>query len=300
MKHFVCIDIGGTAIKYGVIDEALHISHTDTVSTPTSGKEDILNTLKEIVSSRLQLYPDAEGICISSAGIINSDEGYVLDANEDLMPGYTGAKLRGVLSEAFYLPCSVENDVNCAALAEYHAGAAKGFRSSLTLTVGTGIGGAFVSDGKLLKGHSYSACEVGYMHMMQPVMAGNTASFEQLGATSVLVSRTAARLGLAPGSIDGKWIFAEAAAGNTVCQTAIQEMCSVLSMGIANLCYVLNPEVVVIGGGISSQESVLRPLIEEGLEAYLIPSIREKTSLAFAHHKNNAGMIGAYLAYRAR
>lgn len=106
---------------------------------------------------------------------------------------------------------------------------------------------------------------------------GGLLSFEQQGATSVLVSKTEARLSLPSGTIAGRWIFDQASKGNLICQGTIAEMCDVLSLGISNLFYILNPEVVVIGGGISSQEAVLRPLLEDGLPA-ICPPIRKQIS----------------------
>lgn len=286
MKHYICIDIGGTSIKHGVMDESLHFLAKASSDTPKTGGSGIRALVENIAGSYLSEFPDCCGICISSAGIIDSDRGIVLEANDDLTPGYTGTQLAGPISARFNLPCSVENDVNCAALAEFHAGAAAPYTSSLTLTIGTGIGGAFILNGHLLKGHTYSACEVGYSHM-------TGGSFEELAATSVLVAKVISRLSLPTGSINGKWIFEQAMAGNEVCVTALEEMCDTLSKGIANLCYVLNPEVVVIGGGISNQEAYLRPLLEKGLEKYLIPPVLKGTHLAFARQKNDAGMIGA-------
>lgn len=293
MKHYICIDIGGTSIKHGVMDESLHFYKKSSSDTPKTGGAGILALVEEIAGGYLSEFPDSCGICISSAGIIDSDRGIVLEANEDLTPGYTGTQLGEPLSARFHLPCRVENDVNCAAMAEFHAGAAAPYSSSLTLTIGTGIGGAFILDGRLLKGHTYSACEVGYTHM-------TGGSFEGLAATSVLVAKVTSRLGLPVGSINGKWIFEQALSGNEVCITALEEMCDTLAKGIANLCYVLNPEVVVIGGGISSQEAYLRPLLEKGLEKYLIPPILKDTHLAFAKQKNDAGMIGAYYNFISR
>lgn len=287
MKQFICIDIGGTSIKHGVMEESLHFCKKGSSATPKTGGADILALLETIVSDYLTEYPDCAGICISSAGIVDSDRGIVIEANEDLTPGYTGTHIKEPLTRRFGLPCTVENDVNCAALAEYHAGAAIPYGSSLTLTIGTGIGGAFILQGQLLKGHTYSACEVGYTHM-------TNGSFEELAATSILVKKVASRLSLPVEQVNGKWIFDQALAGNEVCITSIEEMCETLSMGIANLCYVLNPEVVVLGGGISAQEKYLRPLLEKGLEKYLIPPILKETHLEFAQQKNDAGMIGAY------
>ena len=184
-----------------------------------------------------------------------------------MIPGYTGTRISDRILKQFGLPCYVENDVNCAGIAEYVAGVAKGSSSMLMLTVGTGIGGAFIWDGKLWKGHGNSACEVGRMEL------GN-GSFEELAATSALVLKTAKQLGKKPAEISGKWIFEQAQAGNKVCIREIDRMCDVLALGIANLCYVLNPEIVVLGGGISAQKEWLLPRLEKGLERYLIATIR--------------------------
>lgn len=290
MKHYICIDIGGTAIKYGVVQsgEIPEIIQTDSCKTPENGTK-ILQKVFDIIEDLKRKYGQAEAVCISSAGIVNSEEGCILEANDDLIPGYTGTKIADHVKEKFGLPCFVENDVNCAAMAEYYAGAAKGYHSMLMLTIGTGIGGAFIADGKLLKGHTYSACEVGYMNMEE-------GTFEEIAATSALVARTAKRLRKTTDEISGKWIFEQAQDGNEVCIEEIDRMCDVLAKGISNICYVLNPEIVLLGGGISAQTDWLKPRIEMGMEKYLIPVIRKKTKLDFAKFKNQAGMIGAYYA----
>lgn len=287
-KKFICIDIGGTAIKSGIMDENLDFLRTDVMDTPRGG-EGIMDAVLARISEYLNVIPDPKAVCISSAGIIDSDRGVVAEANESLIPGYTGMNIAGKVQERFGISCHVENDVNCAAMAEAYRGAAKGYSSVLMLTVGTGIGGAFLEGGRLLKGHTYSACEVGYMHM-------DGSSFEELAATSVLVKRTAKRVSKDCLEISGKWIFEQAQKGNEICVEEIDRMCDILAKGIANLCYVLNPEIVVIGGGISAQENYLRPRIESGLDRYLIPEIREKTKLGFAQFGNHAGMLGACCA----
>ena len=290
MKQYICIDIGGTAIKYGVVQsgEIPEVIRNDSCKTPENGTK-ILQKVFDIIEDLKRKYGQAEAVCISSAGIVNSEEGCILEANDDLIPGYTGIKIADRVKEKFGLPCFVENDVNCAAMAEYYAGAAKGYHSMLMLTIGTGIGGAFIADGKLLKGHTYSACEVGYMNMEE-------GTFEEIAATSALVARTAKRLHKTADEISGKWIFEQAQDGNEVCIEEIDRMCDILAKGISNICYVLNPEIVLLGGGISAQTDWLKPRIEMGMEKYLIPVIRKKTKLDFAKFKNQAGMIGAYYA----
>lgn len=290
MKQYICIDIGGTAIKYGVVQsgEIPEIIRTDSCKTPENGTK-ILQKVFDIIEALKRNCGQTEAVCISSAGIVNSEEGCILEANDDLIPGYTGTKIADRVKEKFGTPCFVENDVNCAAMAEYYAGAAKGYHSMLMLTIGTGIGGAFIAGGKLLKGHTYSACEVGYMNMEE-------GTFEEIAATSALVARTAKRLHKTADAISGKWIFEQAEDGNEVCIEEIDRMCDILAKGISNICYVLNPEIVLLGGGISAQTDWLKPRIEMGMEKYLIPVIRKKTKLDFAKFKNQAGMIGAYYA----
>lgn len=290
MKQYICIDIGGTAIKYGVVQsgEIPEIIQTDSCKTPENGTK-ILQKVFDIIEGLKRNCGQTEAVCISSAGIVNSEEGCILEANDDLIPGYTGTKIADRVKEKFGIPCFVENDVNCAAMAEYYAGAAKGYHSMLMLTIGTGIGGAFIAGGKLLKGHTYSACEVGYMNMEE-------GTFEEIAATSALVARTAKRLHKTADEISGKWIFEQAQDGNEVCIEEIDRMCDILAKGISNICYVLNPEIVLLGGGISAQTDWLKPRIEMGMEKYLIPVIRKKTKLDFAEFKNQAGMIGAYYA----
>ena len=290
MKQYICIDIGGTAIKYGVVQsgEIPEIIRTDSCKTPENGTK-ILQKVFDIIEALKRNCGQTEAVCISSAGIVNSEEGCILEANDDLIPGYTGTKIADRVKEKFGTPCFVENDVNCAAMAEYYAGAAKGYHSMLMLTIGTGIGGAFIAGGKLLKGHTYSACEVGYMNMEE-------GTFEEIAATSALVARTAKRLHKTADAISGKWIFEQAQDGNEVCIEEIDRMCVILAKGISNICYVLNPEIVLLGGGISAQTDWLKSRIEMGMEKYLIPVIRKKTKLDFAKFKNQAGMIGAYYA----
>ena len=287
----ICIDLGGTAIKYGILEqESGALTCIGERPTPV-GRAAILDALCGIAKELQGEKPEAEAVCISSAGIIDSGSGIVLEANEDLMPDFTGTPIAETVSRRTGLPVHVENDVNCAALAEFHEGAAKGAESSLTLTVGTGIGGALISGGRLWKGHTFSAGEVGYIHM-----EGGT--FEELGATSALVAAVASRTGEPADTLNGKIVFARAQQGDLVCREEIRRMCDILAKGIANLCFAFNPEVVVLGGGISAQEQVLRPLLEEGLDRYLIPAIRRETRLSFASCGNRAGMRGAWYAWK--
>lgn len=286
MKKYVSIDIGGTAIKYGLLSEKGEILRRSERKTESyKGGPSILKKAVEITRNFCKT-EEISGICISTAGMVDTKKGAIFHA-APLIPNYTGINFKKTLEEKFKVPCEVENDVNCAGLAEFVSGAAMGSKSSLMLTIGTGIGGSLILDGKVFHGFSGSACEVGYMHMLG-------SDFQTLGAASILTRKVAEWKNERTETWNGYYIFEEAKKGDELCIRAIDEMCDVLGLGIANICYVINPEVVVLGGGIMAQEEFLKKRIENAVDKYLIPSIASKTRIAFAKHRNDAGMLGAF------
>lgn len=134
---------------------------------------------------------------------------------------------------------------------------------------------------------SGSACEVGYMN----IQGGD---FQSLGAASILTKKVADWKKEPRERWNGYRIFEAAKEGDDLCIQAIEEMLDTLGQGIANICYVVNPEVVVLGGGIMAQEQYLREKIEASIAAYLLPEIAAHTRLEFAKHRNDAGMLGAF------
>ena len=118
--------------------------------------------------------------------------------------------------------------------------------------------------------------------------------FQTLGAASILTKKVAEWKGEQEDIWDGYHIFEEAKKGDELCNRAIDEMCDVLGKGIANICYVINPEIVVLGGGIMAQEEFLKDRIKAAMDKYLVSSIAKHTKLAFAKHQNDAGMLGAF------
>lgn len=292
MKNYICIDIGGTSIKYGVIQEDGTFLTTDEMPTEAMehGGPGIMKKAEGIVEKFLEYKP--EGICVSTAGMVDCKEGKIT-YSAPLIPDYTGTEIKKTLEEKFNLPCEVENDVNCAGLAENFAGASKGSKISVCLTIGTGIGGSIIIDGKVFHGFSGSGCEVGYMHLPG-------GEFQDMGASSILVKKVAALKGVEISSINGKYVFENAKKGDADCVRAIDEMTDVLGMGIANICYVVNPEVVVLGGGIMAQKEYLGEKIRKSLDKYLIASVASNTKLAFAQNQNQAGMLGAFYHFKGQ
>ena len=286
IKQYISIDIGGTMIKYGIIDEIGNILEAKETKTEAfKGGEYIFNKVKNICDNYI-LERKIYGICISTAGMVNSKTGEIIYANNSI-PNYIGINYKKSFEQLYSIPCEVENDVNCAGICENYVGAAQNTHSSLCLTIGTGIGGCIIIQNKLINGFSNSGCEVGYMNMFN-----NT--FQNLASTTALVENVANILGVDKSDIDGKIIFERAKQNDKICIEEIDKLCDYLGYGIANICYVINPEIVVLGGGIMAQKDYLYDKIVNSVKKYLIEPIFKNTKISFAKHKNNAGMIGAY------
>lgn len=293
MDNYLCIDIGGTSVKYGVYSRNKGFLMENSFPTKAwLGGASIINRTIMVASQIIEKNTDIAGICISTAGMVDCGTGSISYASS-LIPEYTGMPVKEIFEQKFSLPCEVENDVNCAALAEYNCGAAKDASSCLCLTIGTGIGGAFVKNGKVFHGFSGSGCEVGYMFLPDGV-------FQDIASTSALVRKVAERKKMSASSLSGKKIFDLAKNNDQICLEEIDRISAYLGMGIANICYVLNPEIVVLGGGIMVQKELLYDKIRMALDKYLIHSIAENTTLEFAQNQNRAGMLGAFYHFEAR
>ena len=294
MNKYVSIDIGGTAIKYGIIYEDAEIICKRSMKTEAwKGGPAILQKVTGIVEEMKQeAQEEISGICISTAGMVDTKEGSIF-YSAPLIPNYAGTQFKKTLEEMFQVPCEVENDVNCAGLAENRSGAAKGAKIALVLTIGTGIGGCIVIDGKVFHGFSNSACEVGYMHM-------DDSDFQTLGAASILTKKVAEWKGEQEDIWDGYHIFEEAKKGDELCNRAIDEMCDVLGRGISTVCYIINPEIVVLGGGIMEQHHYIMPRIRQSMEKYLMDQITTTSFVASASHGSRAPLLGAFFAFRDR
>lgn len=290
MKNYISIDIGGTFIKYGLINENGEILEKNELATEASkGGEQILAKVLKIVETYHSKEP-VEGVAISTAGMVDSKKGAIRYAS-DLIPGYTGINFKDPIKEKFDLPCTVENDVNCAGLAEYKTGAGKNSKIALILTIGTGIGGCAIINGEVYHGISGSAMEVGYMRV-------KNSTFETLGSAKALVEKVAKLKGEAKENWDGKKVFECAKNGDDDCIRAIDEMCDILALGIANISYVLNPDTVILGGGIMAQEDYLYPKIDKKLKDYLEKPLYDVIRLKFASNQNAAGMLGAFYNFK--
>ena len=295
MVTYICFDIGGTAIKYGLADPQGNF--LDQGETPTEVRETgTAGMLKKIMAliEDYQTKGKSVGIAISTAGVVDPVQGKILYA-ADHFPGYTGTCLKDLIETRFALPCRVENDVNAAALGEYWRGAGQGAASLFCLTIGTGIGGCTVLDGRVVPGITYSAGEIGYLRA-----GGGSCTLEEAASVRRLIADVAAAKGIPENKLDGKTIFSLAQTGDPVAIEAIDHMVTHLARGLAVVCYILNPERIIVGGGITAQQDYLRPRLEAALKKELLPFIYEQVQLEFAHLGNRAGMTGALYNFLQR
>ncbi len=291
-ENYVCIDIGGTAIKYGVATKGGRLREKGAVAT--EGKMYGARGVAEKILAIVEEFRDAStaGVAISTLGVVDPRAGRILYAGPSIMD-YTGMDLKALVERSSGLPCAVENDVNCAGLGEYWLGAGRGAQSLFCLTVGTDVGGCILLGGRLWRGAGFSAGEVGSMQLAGGRL-GKLASVERM------VSRAAAAHGISRQELDGETVFDWAKAGDADAVNAIAGMVEPLVQGIANICCVLNPERIVLGGGVMEQGKYLAPRILMGLEESLPPALFAHTEVTFAHLGNDAGMLGALCNFLMR
>ena len=203
---------------------------------------------------------------------------------------YSWSKLEKILSEKCNLKVSIDNDANCAALAEVFNGSAKNIKDMMFLVCGTGIGGAIVHDGKIHSGKHLHGVEFGYMLMEEN--DGKFKTFSQVGSTMAMVRKI--RKFYDDDSWTGEKIFDAAENGNEICKEAIDRFYLNLAKGIFNLQYIYDPELILLGGAISERKDFIDK-INEKLD-YLINEVEDakiRPIIKTCTHKKDANLIGA-------
>ena len=289
------IDIGGTAVKMGLISREGRIfaRHEASVSFD-SYKTPILTTVIRQAQAFLgREGAQIEGIGVSATGQVDDRAGVVIGTNGKI-PGYEGSKLRASMEEVFGVPVRALNDANAAALGECFAGRAKGYDHVLMVTLGTGVGGCIVLGGRIFGGTRGIAGELGHFTLYQdgiPCPCGKRGCFESYAATTALVRRACEASG-EPG-LNGRVIFSRAEQGDALMLNVLSGWIDDIAAGLTGLVHIFNPQIVLIGGGVSAQEKLLiRPLRERVL-AGVMPRFAEGLQVEAATLGNDAGMIGA-------
>ena len=293
------IDIGGTAVKLGLVDRQGVIHARCEASVCYDGYETpILTTvIREAQAFLAREGVQVEGAGVSATGQVDDRQGAVIGTNGKI-PHYEGAQLKRGLEAALGVPVFALNDANAAALGECFAGRARGVSNVLMITLGTGVGGGIVLGGKIFGGTRGIAGELGHFTLYQdgvPCPCGKRGCFESYAATTALVRRAKEATG--EPSLDGRTIFARAGAGDAVMLSVLDAWIDDIAAGISGLVHIFNPDMVLIGGGVSAQEELLIAPLRERVLAQVMPRFAEGLRIEAATLSNDAGLIGAAKFY---
>lgn len=253
-KVIVCIDIGGSSMKTGVCDLKGKLEGQEIL--PVGQHFSSLMETVEVCLEKARMFGDVIGIAVSAPGAVDAETGVI--GGMSAVPCIHGPSWTEELEKRFSLPASIENDANCAAMAEVVFGNGKGCRDLAFVVCGTGIGGAVVVDGKICRGKHLYGGEFGCMVMRDEEGAFSTFSLQ--ASTMSLVRRV--KKVCPDREWDGRKIFDEAERGNAVCAEAIDQFYSRLAEGIYNIQHVYDPERILLGGGISSREDFAEQIIK--------------------------------------
>lgn len=314
--YYIGVDLGGTNIAVGIVNEDLKIVDKGSVPTrPERGSDPIVKDMADLCARLLDkngiALDDVAYVGIASPGIANCADGVVEYSCNLPFRNYC-------IRDAFrrYLKVRtvyVENDANAAALGEAMAGAAKGTKNSLMITLGTGVGGGIIIDGKVYTGFNFAAGELGHVVLVKGGRlcgCGRRGCFEAYSSATALIKVTDEKLsecrakGIPTlmtdevanngGRINARVAFNAAKKGDAVAQKLVDEYIDYLAEGLTNMINIFQPEILSIGGGISNErDNLLKPLLKHiDRDQYTRDSVR-KCRLEIAQLGNDAGIIGA-------
>lgn len=307
-QRVIGIDAGGTKLLGGVVDGDLRVhARVHRLWTPTD-RGALLETMIGEVREALDVAPDAAAIGFGIPSLVDRERAVSMWSNH--LP-LDGVPFRDLMSERLGLPVHVENDANAALLAEHAHGAARGASDALMLTLGTGIGGAVLAGGRLVRGATGSAGELGHVvvEIDGPECPGkcpNRGCLEVMASGTAIGREGQAAAQRAPSSALGRAVAAGRPATGALVTELAHDGCDVardvlglvgrrLGVGLASLANAFDPEVIVIGGGaIAADEMLLEPARAE-LAARALPPVRDRVRVARAHFGEEAGMLGAAL-----
>ncbi|MNM98407.1 Beta-glucoside kinase [compost metagenome] len=280
-------DIGGTNTKMCICDEQGNVDQFKEYATESSlGGPHVINRLM----SMMEEYEQFDAIAISTAGQVNTEEGYIVFANENI-PRYTGMKVKEIVENRFNKPVKIENDVNAAALGEAYFGAARHYEDFLCLTYGTGIGGAIVIHRQIYKGANGVAAEFGHI-LTHPISEaddqGNKPYYEKFASTTALVKMASQ---VDPDCTNGRDLFEKIKQGNKALERVLHAWVDEVAAGLISMVHIFNPSAIIVGGGVMEQDHLVHLVDSRTKE--LIMSSFSNVKILKAALGNKAGVLGA-------
>lgn len=294
-RTFIGIDLGGTNTKFGLVDNRGELLFGSATPTPwKEGRDALLSHLKQVVSTCLEearrrdISPDAIGL--ATAGWVDPETGRVVYATGNL-PGWTGANPASYLHEAFGLPIATENDANALAVAEKHFGAAKAASDFVCITLGTGVGGGCYIGGRLNRGSHFFANALGHIPIEVgglPCTCGLSGCLEPYTNSSALLCYAA------NGSFtSAEQVIAAANSGDSVAQGAIRTLAGYLAIGCASMVSLLDPEMLILAGGLAQDNPLLLEALKEELSRRVSVPSQRKLKVQASALGYSAGVLGA-------
>ncbi|MBR5303157.1 MAG: ROK family protein [Clostridia bacterium] len=293
------IDIGGTAVKMGLVDRegGVHARHEASVCYDNYHTPILTTVIREAQAFLSREQAVVEGIGVSATGQVDDRIGAVIGTNGKI-PHYEGSRIKKDMEQAFGVPVYALNDANAAALGECFAGRAKGIENVLMITLGTGVGGGIVLGGRIFGGTRGIAGELGHIPLYAdgiPCACGSRGCYESYAATTALVRLAKEASG--EDEMNGRIIFARAAEGDEMMLSILERWIADIAAGIVGLVHTFNPQMVLIGGGVSTQEHLLIKPLRERIRKTVMPRFAEGLQIEAATLGNDAGMIGAAKFY---
>lgn len=304
MPLYIGIDVGGTTIKGAIIDKDGKIFGEDSVVTGkgkeiADGIEVLCNRL--IVNSGIAI-EQVKGIGIGCAGVIDAEHGVVVLANNLMLKEFPLAKL---VEEKMHLPVKMTNDANAAALGEAKFGAGKNYKDSVLVTLGTGVGGGIVIDGKLFEGYKSAGAELGHMvieHGGNKCTCGRRGCFEAYSSATALIKRTRWAMEEDTSSVMWQHTTLDTVSGKTAfdhekndiaAHEVVDWYIKYLACGLVNIANIFRPQIIMLGGGVSKQGKNLTEPLQSIMDRELFASHYAPVKVACATLGSSAGALGA-------
>ncbi|KUO67753.1 MAG: glucokinase [Clostridia bacterium BRH_c25] len=307
----VGIDLGGTAVKAGLVDREGRILIQSSIDTKVGRDyrliiDDMKKQIEKLLSDYGSRVEDIESIGIGAPGLMNYKSGYVIYCTNLF---WDNVPLGVELKEHFKKPVYIENDATVAGLAESLFGSTRGVSDSVFLTIGTGIGSGIIINHKIYSGSHFAGSEIGHMiigNNFYKCNCGNNGCLETFASATAMIKYAAHRLekdkvksvilekaaGKAE-DINAKIIFDAAKEGDPLGKETVDRMIRYLSIGIINICNILDPEIIAIGGGVSKAGEYLTLRLKEEVGKMFFTSNIKYGDIVLAQLGNEAGILGA-------
>lgn len=306
------IDVGGTNVKIALVDDKGKIIYSNSIPTRAElGYEFTVSNIKQAIHDLLKetkhIEKDIAGIGFGFPGQVDYKEGIVRNAPN--IPGWVEVPIAKIFESEFHIPTRVDNDVRCAALGELNYGAGKGCENLICITVGTGIGSGLIVNGKLVRGASNAAGEIGHIKLQMhdgPICGcGDTGCLEAFASGPAIVAlaeeyikggKSTKYREMANGNPITPYIVSEAAkAGDPVAQRIFAIIGEYIGIGLSGVVNLLNPEKIIIGGGVADAGDLLFDPIVRALKQRAMKIAGSTVEVVHAQLGNTAGVIGASL-----